>query len=59
MWPINGMYQCPKCLRRYPVPWEQKHGNPQIEHARLLTTGEVAKLSRRPAVELTAAPPAA
>lgn len=20
-WPINGYYECPTCLRRYPVPW--------------------------------------
>jgi hypothetical protein len=20
-WPINGHYECPACLRRYPVPW--------------------------------------
>ncbi len=23
MWPINGHYVCPRCLRSYPVPWEQ------------------------------------
>ncbi len=23
MWPVNGYYQCPVCLRSYPVPWEQ------------------------------------
>jgi hypothetical protein len=22
MWPVKGHYQCPPCLRRYPVPWE-------------------------------------
>ncbi len=22
MWPINGQYTCPKCLRHYAVPWE-------------------------------------
>jgi hypothetical protein len=21
MWPINGTYRCPKCLRVYPVRW--------------------------------------
>ncbi len=20
-WPINGQYECPACLRRYPVVW--------------------------------------
>jgi hypothetical protein len=20
-WPIHGQYECPTCLRRYPVPW--------------------------------------
>jgi hypothetical protein len=24
MWPVRGMYQCPRCLRKFPVPWEQK-----------------------------------
>jgi len=24
MWPIHGHYQCPECLRRYPVPWESE-----------------------------------
>ena len=23
MWPMKGRYQCPTCLRTYPVPWEQ------------------------------------
>jgi len=23
MWPVNGHYQCPVCLRSYPVPWEE------------------------------------
>lgn len=22
MWPVNGMYQCPRCQRKFPVPWE-------------------------------------
>lgn len=24
MWPVKGYYQCPVCLRSYPVPWEHK-----------------------------------
>jgi hypothetical protein len=24
MWPVNGQYRCPKCLRLFPVPWEQR-----------------------------------
>ncbi len=24
MWPVGGYYRCPKCLHRYPVPWEGK-----------------------------------
>jgi hypothetical protein len=24
MWPVNGQYRCPKCLRQFPVPWEEK-----------------------------------
>jgi hypothetical protein len=23
MWPVNGVYRCPKCLNEYPVVWEQ------------------------------------
>jgi hypothetical protein len=23
MWPVHGRYQCPVCLRSYPVAWEQ------------------------------------
>ena len=24
MWPIQGKYTCPDCLRQYPVVWEVK-----------------------------------
>lgn len=24
MWPVRGQYQCPKCYRKFPVPWEEK-----------------------------------
>lgn len=24
MWPIHGQYQCRRCLRRFPVPWEAR-----------------------------------
>ncbi len=24
MWPVNGQYRCPQCLRTFPVPWEQQ-----------------------------------
>ncbi len=23
MWPVNGKYRCRKCLREFPVAWEQ------------------------------------
>lgn len=23
MWPVNGYYRCPECLRTYQVPWAQ------------------------------------
>ena len=23
MWPVNGQYRCPSCLRVYSVPWEE------------------------------------
>lgn len=22
MWPVNGQYRCPACMRTYRVPWE-------------------------------------
>lgn len=22
MWPVNGQYRCPTCMRVYPVAWE-------------------------------------
>ena len=25
MWPVRGMYRCPRCQRTFPVPWEEKH----------------------------------
>lgn len=25
-WPIHGYYRCPKCNRKYPVPWESRNG---------------------------------
>lgn len=39
MWPVNGMYQCPRCLRKFPVPWEQKPAvtPKEFEKAPLLT----------------------
>jgi len=24
MWPVNGYYICPACLRTHPVPWEER-----------------------------------
>ncbi len=59
MWPINGSYQCPKCLKRYPVPWERQVPNQRLEHARLLTPAEAKVLQTRPSIGLTALPPAA
>jgi hypothetical protein len=34
-WPIHGHYQCPLCLRTYPVPWEQ----PEVKISSPATTG--------------------
>ena len=59
MWPINGSYQCPKCLKRYPVPWEQQTVVRNLDHARLVTPAEAGVLSKGPAMGLTALPPAA
>ena len=28
MWPVQGMYRCPKCMRQYPVPWEARTNEP-------------------------------
>lgn len=28
MWPIRGFYRCPKCHRKYPVPWESRNDLP-------------------------------
>ncbi len=25
-WPIHGYYRCPKCHRKYRVPWESRNG---------------------------------
>lgn len=30
MWPVNGYYRCPTCLREYPVVWEEHSHNPQV-----------------------------
>ena len=63
MWPINGAYQCPKCLRRFAVPWEVTPAPAKLEHARLLTASEAALMgagTRAAAqAQLTALPPAA
>jgi hypothetical protein len=29
MWPVNGRYRCPKCLRSFPVAWEQDERDEQ------------------------------
>jgi hypothetical protein len=36
MWPSQGYYRCPKCLRLYPVPWDppQKQVYPEWTPAR-------------------------
>lgn len=28
MWPVGGKYRCPKCLRTFPVPWEERQPSP-------------------------------
>ncbi len=28
MWPVNGQYRCPVCLRSYRVPWEDSVSYP-------------------------------
>lgn len=32
MWPVNGQYRCPDCLRTYDVPWEKKPVTPAHRH---------------------------
>jgi hypothetical protein len=29
MWPVNGTYRCRKCLREFPVAWEQDLRKPR------------------------------
>jgi len=31
MWPFKGHYICPKCQRKYPVPWEQRQPRVNVE----------------------------
>lgn len=33
MWPINGQYRCPECLRTYHVPWNDT-GDLAAEHSK-------------------------
>ncbi len=43
MWPAHGYYQCPDCLRRYPVPWkavEEPESQPARSTVRVLRTAE-------------------
>ena len=37
MWPINGKYRCPKCLRLYPVRWANGGRRLESGHRRRLT----------------------
>ncbi len=34
MWPVRGRYQCPTCLRAYPVVWERRN-KPEQRPAKL------------------------
>ncbi|HBY59223.1 MAG TPA: hypothetical protein DEH78_05345 [Solibacterales bacterium] len=36
MWPVNGQYRCPQCLRVYQVPWEERREQRAFEPARKL-----------------------
>ena len=49
MWPICGMYQCPRCLRKYPVPWEKKDAAKAVHAPKdsklVLATVEVCTLT--------------
>lgn len=49
MWPVNGQYRCPSCLRVYPVAWESPAASPAAPEA-------AAIASRRPVVPITIAP---
>ena len=35
-WPIHGQYECPTCLRRYPVPWASQTVSDSSRSAALL-----------------------
>jgi hypothetical protein len=28
MWPVNGKYRCPDCMREFSVPWEEHKAEP-------------------------------
>jgi hypothetical protein len=34
MWPVCGTYQCPRCQRRFPVPWEETPDAARKAHTR-------------------------
>lgn len=34
MWPVNGYYRCPECLRTYPVPWSNRRYAPHPAEVR-------------------------
>ncbi len=46
MWPVNGFYRCPQCLRTYPVPWANRNYAPQPVQRQ----GEVHIPQKRPRV---------
>lgn len=45
MWPVNGQYRCPECLRTYKVMWAEP-----LVHPHAMETRELSAHGRRMAV---------
>jgi hypothetical protein len=43
MWPVNGFYRCPACLREYPVCWEEHSHNSQAPAVQPVPVSAVAQ----------------
>lgn len=50
MWPVNGYYQCPACLRAYPVPWEQGGRSRHAADQQVLSNDPAETVASRTAV---------
>ena len=51
MWPVNGHYRCPECLRSFEVPWADPKRNPTVvkqSQARRAPGGAMPPLASQP-----------